>query len=76
METVQLLEVNGQLRNIIWALKCCHGYNPCDHVFWGIASGESMCDKAWKVVCDMIGQPAYDVPTTLIAYSRLQDTKS
>lgn len=75
METVQLADVRGQLRNIIWALECCHGYNPCDHVFWGIASGKPMGDKAWKVVCEMIGKPSYEVTQTLIDSAIVQDNK-
>lgn len=75
METVQLSEVNGQLRNIIWALECCHGYNSCDHVFCGIASGNPLGDKAWKVICEMIGKPSYEVPQTLMESAKVQDKK-
>lgn len=75
MEAVLLSEVKGQLRNIIWAMECCHGYNPCDHVFWGIASGKPMGDKAWSVVCSMIKKSTYEVPQTLIDSAKAQGEK-
>jgi hypothetical protein len=75
METVELSDVQGQLRNIIWAMQCCHGYDPCDHVFWGIASGKPMGDKAWTIICSMIKKSNYDVPQTLIDSAKEQDNE-
>jgi hypothetical protein len=69
METVELSSAQGQLRNVIWALECCHGYNPCDTVFWGVASGPPMGDNAWKIICSMIGHPTYEVHQELVNYS-------
>lgn len=74
MEIVKLFNVQGQLRNVIWALECCHGYNPHDTVFWGIASGQPMGDKAWKVVGSMVGQKTYEVQQDLIDFAKSQDS--
>lgn len=68
MKTFELSSIKGQLRNVVWALECCHGYNPCDHIFWGIAGGNVLGDKAWSCIYTMIKKKTYDIPEGLLNF--------
>jgi hypothetical protein len=61
----------GQLRNVIWAIICCNGYNPCDRVFWGIAEGRPLSDEAWDFI--QKDSPTVEVPDGLVDWALSQD---
>jgi hypothetical protein len=47
---VNVAEATGQARNFLYALWVCHGYNPCDSVFWGLMKSAPPSDKSWNIV--------------------------
>ena len=51
---VDVATATGQGRNFMYAYWVCHGYNPCDRVFWGLMARAPPSDKSWAIVAPII----------------------
>lgn len=58
---VRVLEATGQARNYLYAYWVCNGYNPLDHVFWGIMKTPPPSDQTWRLCGPWIAERCGDI---------------